>query len=278
MARISYDGTNVNRMFRKAARVISGKIATIEGVIGIVAVGGVARGYSDEYSDLDLIVYADRTAVRSIATYIAVGFLAHKGVSFDTPVESYQAVRRRRVPSDYWCQELRWTLAEGDIMYDTGGRIAELIAEKVVFPEYERKRLMDEHFHEVDEILNYLYPTWQLRGDVHHLGYLMRLATEHIIRWCYARNQCFRPYMTKWPFYYLENGLIPEAKHMKMFTKAFTAGITTNRQADRMRGDLFRLCRLIEMDIEPVDIHQVMARMPDNWAMASEKTRYYLSW
>jgi len=57
----SYTYRALNRVeeFRRAAETISGKIASIEGVVGILATGGIARGYCDDLSDLDIIVFAD---------------------------------------------------------------------------------------------------------------------------------------------------------------------------------------------------------------------------
>jgi len=59
MNRIIYKNENRYSEFLSVAKSISKKISKIEGVVGILATGGIARGYCDDYSDLDLIVYAD---------------------------------------------------------------------------------------------------------------------------------------------------------------------------------------------------------------------------
>jgi predicted nucleotidyltransferase len=77
MGKTHYRSPNLNRKFLAAARTVSRKISTIDGVIGILATGGMARGHSDYYSDLDLVVYADDEKARTIDRYIGVGYLRH---------------------------------------------------------------------------------------------------------------------------------------------------------------------------------------------------------
>lgn len=278
MNRHGYKSRNLNAKFRRVAKIIAGKIAAIDGVIGIVAVGGIGRGHSDEFSDLDLIVYAEDAAWRDISRYIAIGQLNRKGIDFDIPVKSYTSAMRHKVPSAYWSQELRWTLQSALILHDTGSRIANMISSKVIFPEAERKKLVDDNCHWADEILNYMYPTWKQRGHTHNLAHLLRTAAEHIILWIYAHNGLFRPYMRKWPFYYLENDFVPEARHFSLIKRAFTAPITTRAEADRLRKDLFALCEKIHIGIEPIEWKDVVRKNMNNWKNASEKTKLYLSW
>ena len=273
-----YKSRNLNRTFNRAAGIIAGKIATIDGVIGIVATGGIGRGHSDNFSDLDLIVYADEKKAGAIARYIAVGQLHNKSIDYDTPVESYQKAMRRRSPSDYWSQALRWTLESARILHDTDNRIAAMLAEKVVFPDSERRRLMDDYHHWTDEILNYMYPTWAARGRVYHLAHLLRQAADNIILWIYAKNGKFQPYLRKWQFYYLENDLVPESRHFKIIKKAYTDPITTKSQADRMRRELIRLCGKTGMNIVELKWSDVVRTNSKNWEKATDKTKYYLDW
>lgn len=55
MKKVKYKGENRYNEFLSAAKIISKKISKIEGVVGILATGGIGRGYCDDYSDLDLI-------------------------------------------------------------------------------------------------------------------------------------------------------------------------------------------------------------------------------
>lgn len=101
MKKVKYKGKNRYNEFLSAAKIISEKISKIEGIVGILATGGIGRGYCDEYSDLDLIVYVDDKMVKEIEKYIAVGSLRYKDIELDTPVESYQRALKYESPSEY---------------------------------------------------------------------------------------------------------------------------------------------------------------------------------
>ena len=277
MARKIYKSQNLNRKFSHAARVISKKISGIDGVIGILAIGGLTRGHSDSFSDLDLIVYAESDKAPAIRRYISIGFLSYKGIGFDILVESYSKAMRSRVPSNYWNQIQRWTLDESKIMYDTGGRIARMLKEKVIFPESERRKMMRGYHHETDEILNYIFPAWELRGYTYHLAGLLRRAIEYIVLWIYAKNGKFQPYLNKWLFYHLEKGNVGEAKYFADIKRAYMESISNMEQARRMQKRLLKLCDKIGMKIEPVDMNKIFDSMKDNWDKASKKTKEYLS-
>ncbi|MCP4568626.1 MAG: hypothetical protein GY841_13700 [FCB group bacterium] len=278
MARLCYKSKNLNRRFSRAARIIADKISKIDGVVGIVATGGIGRGYSDEFSDLDLIVYAEQEKAKEIDSYIAIGQLLYKGIQYDTPVESYRKALRHKTPSVYWSQALRWTLESSIILYDTDDRIADLIAARVIYPEVERKKMVTDYRHWTDEILNYMYPTWKARGQVYNLAHLLRQAAENMILWIYAQNGVFQPYTRKWLFYYLENGLVPEAGYFPRIKKAFTSSLATMADVHTMRAELLTLCDQLGMGIRPISWEEVLVINAGNWKKASEKTRQNLSW
>lgn len=272
-----YRTKNQNNLFRRVGKKVAKKIASIDGVIGIIACGGIGRGFSDFHSDLDFFVYADDTKAKEIASYIAVGQLCYKNIHFDIPVHSIEKAERSRVPSKYWCQEMRWTLEYSEIWHDTGGRIERLLQDKVILPEEELKRLLKHHRHHANEILNYIYHSWLDRGWPYNLAHLIRLATGHIILWIYLKNGLFLPYKDKWLFYYFERSLIPEVKYFLILKKAMSAPITTFKEADVQRMALLKVASQIGMDMEPVTLAETFEKNRRNWHNASEKTRKYLS-
>lgn len=278
MGEIVYKSPNQNRKFIRAATIIADKIAHIDGVIGVVACGGIGRGHSDRFSDLDLLIYADESKAREIGKYIAVGYLYYRGIHYDTPVVSYQRALNRPVPSAFWSQVARWTLENSRIMHDKDGRIAALLSKKLVFPESERRKLMKHHRAEALEILNYIVPLWEGRGQAYHLASILRRATEHIILWIYAKNRKFQPDLTKWLFYHLENNLVPEARYFHIIRDIAVRRIGDRRQAQRTQAELFDLANAIGMAMERVSWEEMTRQQRANWENASEKTRYYLSW
>lgn len=276
--RAVYKGTNRYREFLSAAKIIASKISQIEGVVGILATGGIGRGYCDNYSDLDLIVYVDNDKVKGIDKYIAVGGMRYKGIELDTPVESYQKALHHKSPSKYWSQVMRWDRENSQLLFDTKDRIANLLKEKLIFPDSEQKKLLSAYSENVDEHLNHNFKLWEMRGGVVNLADSLIRATEHIILWIYAKNKMFQPYIPKWLFYHLENNSVFEGRYFGTLKRAYLTPVTTIAQARKIRGKLIKVCKKIGIEFEYDDLEAVFEEERSNWEKAAEKTKFYLSW
>lgn len=278
MNKVKYRGKNRYREFLSAARIISKKISKIEGVVGILATGGIGRGYCDDYSDLDLIVYVNDKKVKEIEKYIAVGYIVYKGIGFDTPVESYQKTLNHKSPSKYWSQVMRWDRENSQILFDTDDRIRNLLKEKLVFPDWERKKLLEKHRCEVNEQLIYNFELWEKRGGPINLADSLIRATKHLILWIYAKNKKFQPYIPKFLFYHLENNFVPESKYLNTIKKVYLNPIKSVNQARKIRSELLKLSEKIGIKFDHKSIEDVFEQCRNNWENAPEKTKYYLSW
>jgi hypothetical protein len=193
MDKLRYRGKNRYREFLSAARIISHKISAIDDVVGILATGGIGRGYCDDYSDLDLIVYVDDEEVKEVKKYIAVGYLRNMGISLDTPVESYQKALSAKSPGAFWTQVMRWDRENSVILHDTKDRIKSLLREKLVFPEWERMRLIKQHRQGAEDHLLGYFEIWGKRGNIINLADALLRGNEHMILWIYAKNRKFCP-------------------------------------------------------------------------------------
>jgi hypothetical protein len=276
--KVVHEGPNRYREFLSAAKIIAGKISRIEGVVGILGTGGIGRGYCDDYSDLDLIVYVDHGKVREMDKCIAVGWLRYKEIDLDTPVESYQKALTQKSPSRFWSQVMRWDRQNSQLLFDTDDRIANLLKEKLVFPDWEQRKLLATYRENVDEHLNYNFKLWEMRGRVINLADSLIRAVEHIILWMYAKNKKFQPYIPKWLFYHLENNPIPEAKYFSVLKKAYLGPITTVTQARKVRNELIGLCKKVGIELKYEDLEALHEKERINWDKATDKTKFYLSW
>jgi len=276
--KLVYRNDNRRDEFLQAAKAVSNKISTIEGVVGILATGGIARGYCDDYSDLDLIVYTNEEKVVEIGNYIAVGWLMHKNIGLDTPVESYEKALQADSPSDYWSQVMRWDRQNSILLFDSENRIRDLLRAKLVFPEWERQQLQKEYADKVEEYLVYSFDMWEQRGALVNLADLLITSTKYLIQWIYASNGKFQPYLPKWLFYYLENGQVPEAEFFDIIQKPFVGPITTAEEARQIRDELLDLCGKIGLRFRFGTINEVFQHCRYNWEQASARTKHYLSW
>ncbi|UCD93128.1 MAG: DUF4037 domain-containing protein [Methanobacteriota archaeon] len=272
-----YKAKNRYNEFLFAAKKISRKISEIDGVVGILATGGLGRGYCDDYSDLDLIVYADDDKARKIGKYIAVE-VRYKEIGTDTPVESYQRALRHKSPSKYWDQLMRWDRENSQMLFDTDDRIKKLLKEKLVFPDREQKKLMEHHRQAADIHLMYDTEMWEKRGDMVNVSHALILGTQHLILWIYAKNKKFQPYLPKWLFYHMEDSSVPESKYFNIIKKPFVESIKTKANARGIRKELMDLCREIGLEFKFKNLEECFEYNEKRWDEASEKTKYYLSW
>jgi hypothetical protein len=278
MNKVRYRSRNRYNEFLSRAKIISKKISEIEGVVGILATGGIGRGHCDDYSDLDLIVYVENEKVKEIEKCVAVGYLRYQEIEYDTPVESYQKALNHKSPSQYWSQVMRWDRENSQILYDTENKIKNLLKEKLVFPDREQKKLLRKYRQGVEDHLKYDFEMWGKRGDLINLSDLLIRATEHIILWIYAKNKKYQPYIPKWLFYHLENGFVPESKYFNIIKKPYLEPVKSLNQARKIRNELLKLCKKTGIEFEYENVEELFERNRNNWQKASEKTKYYLSW
>lgn len=269
---------NRYKEFLFAAKTITKKISKIKGVVGILATGCIGRGYCDNYSDLDLIIYADDNKVKDIKKYIAVGWLAYKGIELDTPVKSYQKALSHKSPSRYWSQVMRWDRENSKILFDPDDKIKSLLKEKLVFPDCEQKKLLKKYCWEIELHLKHYFEMWGKRGDTINFAETLIRATENIILWIYAKNKKFQPYVPKWLFYHLENNSVPESQFFDIIRKPYLESIETNHQARRIQKELLGLCEKMGLKFRFKDIEEILEKERKKWEKASKKTKYYLSW
>lgn len=245
--------------------------------MGILATGGLGRGYCDDFSDLDMIVYADEERRDEIAEIVSVGVM-HHGIDLDIEVRSYQKALLQEVPSAYWSQVTRWDHQSSQMMYDPEGRLCELMKEKLIFPDAERRELMDQHRNGLEEQLRINFNLWEGRGEIHNLAHSIRSGVEHLVLWIYARNGEFQPFLSKWLFYHLENDFVPESKHLELIAAAYTAPLATLHEARGMRDRLLDLCRALGIEWSFGGIEELFERNMRKWEESSDLTKYYLSW
>jgi hypothetical protein len=273
-----YRSSNRHKEFLRAAKRIAARVSTIDGVVGILGTGCIGRGHCDDYSDLDLIVYAHRHACRDLDKNILIGGIRYKGIELDTPVECYEKALAHKSPSKYWSQVMRWDRENSIILYDTRNRIRDLLRRKLVFPDSEQRRIMARQEEKVADRLVYEFELWKRRGRPLNLALVLMHAVEHILLWIYARNKKFQPYLDKWLFYHLETRAVPEAGYLDILRQPFIGSVRTVAEAERMRADLLDLVDRLGIQLEYRSVRELQAENEENWRKASERTRYYLGW
>lgn len=278
MSKLKYKGQNRYNEFLSAAKIISGKISKMDGVVGILATGGLSRGFCDDYSDLDLIIYVNDKNLEEIKKYIAIGYLRYKNIELDTPVESYQKALSQKSPSGYWSQIARWDKKNSQILFDTNDKIKNLLKEKLIFPDWEQKGLLEKHREGVNEHSVYTFELWEKRGSLINMKHSLIQVIEHLVLWIYAKNKKFQPYASKWLFYYLENDLVSESKYFNIIKKLYLSPTKNIKQVRNVRNEFIKLSKKLGIKFDYENTEEFFECDRKNWEKASNKTKFYLSW
>jgi len=166
-----------------------------EGVVGIVFLGGIARGYFDRFSDIDVIIFKKRGVDLGVRAEYE---LEYKGFRIDYEIVDYEDM----VESE-WGMEMRWAFSRARIFYDPEGKIRSLIDGKVRLGDEERRWLIIEGVTQSDWYCNTVSESWIYRGDPVSAHLSIYYALEELVKALFMLNNELLP-GGKWRFYMVQ--------------------------------------------------------------------------
>lgn len=181
----------------RQAREFADRFAACEGVMGVLLTGGVARGYADHFSELDLAVYLTRPYFEGWTSRGVVPF-----PEGDSLQEGWH------VDFDYFCYEdemegewehtKRWDHSYAAILHDPQGLMQEMLARKAVLSKEERQRLLNCHLILYgDYFSNLVVPSWLHRGDLLSAHHCLNVALDSLLKAVFLANDELIPF-DKW--------------------------------------------------------------------------------
>ena len=128
-------GKNIAAIHIKVAKEFIQSIANDENIVGAVLLGGAAKGFADEWSDIDIAIFVkDKRNCK-----LKDGERKWKGYDLDLSVVDLSVAKNWN-----WTQIQKWTYSEGIILYDPKGIVNKILREKVRMSKSERKKLIVE--------------------------------------------------------------------------------------------------------------------------------------
>jgi len=198
-------GVNRIAYFRKVAADFASKIATHEGVAGILFLGGFVRGFVDEFSDLDVMVLLknkdDNLKRKLIGLWRDAERRYHIEIDFEVHfVEDFRAYG--------WGDSDRWEFSKAEIVFDPNGETREVLEEKLrVSESFWKKRVVvcAEHLKwyccPVKKDAGTMAEVWIRRGDLTSAHYCLNYGVELLVELIFALNREFLP-SPKWRLFY----------------------------------------------------------------------------
>jgi predicted nucleotidyltransferase len=196
-------GENLLNLFTPISERLVYEMSSVEGVSGIVLLGGLARGFMDKFSDLDITVLLDKPdnslkqCIRKICT-------KEQPDSLDVDLEIYSLADFK---AEVWDDMLRWEYSHAKVVFDPKGEVGKAIVNKTKMPESFWKRRIAAYaeylkwYCSPDEAGGTMSEAWVVRGDLTAAYYCLNYVLELMFELVFALNREFLP-APKWRLHY----------------------------------------------------------------------------
>jgi predicted nucleotidyltransferase len=198
-------GNNRIRKHKQIARALTTRIAQHRGVTGILYMGGLARGFADRHSDIDMIaLLADKDeTLRRKLRQLGSDEQKRTGIDIDLEIHYFDDLKDWK-----WTELRRWDFSHAEIAFDPEGRVKQFFKEKLaVSKAFWLKRVVV-----LGEYLKWyccppkegegtMTEAWLDRGDMLSAHYCLNYSIDLMIRIAFALNREFVP-PQKWRIHY----------------------------------------------------------------------------
>jgi len=202
---VKLKGRNRIRKSRRFAERLASKIALREGIAGVVFIGGLVRGFTDKYSDLDIITFLGQRDenLRMQIRKMSLDEEKRSGVDVDLEVHFLEDFKRWK-----WDEADRWEFSRAQIVFDPEGRVEKVFKEKLQLPkDFWIKRIVvcSEYLKwyccPPKEGVGTIAEAWVDRGDLLAAHYCLNYAVDLLLKVLFALNKEFLP-APKWRIFY----------------------------------------------------------------------------
>jgi len=224
--KVRLKGNNQIGLFRQVAERLVSKITVSKNVAGVIFLGGLARGFADKYSDVDITVLLNKEDQLLQGEIHNMGLEERKssGLDIDLEIHYLNAFQRWK-----WDETDRWDFSHAEIVHDPRGQIRKLFDVRLEVPEkFWVKRIVT-----CAEYMKWyccppvagvctIAEAWIDRGDLLSAHYCLNYAIDLLLKTAFALNKEFLP-PPKWRLFYFRNlkwlpsnhGLLNDAINVK---------------------------------------------------------------
>ncbi|HLC57630.1 MAG TPA: nucleotidyltransferase domain-containing protein [Candidatus Nanoarchaeia archaeon] len=240
------DTRNRNKEYFKIAKEYAKKISEYDGVIGVAVGGGIGRGHSDEYSDIDLFVFLDAETYKKWRKKSPIPERDHYYLDYWIETEFFDYDKEKKT---FWRVEERWERKHHIILFDRDAKIKELYEKKLIFGQGEKNKMYKELYDKTGWYVAELPCVWLKRGDIAQAHYVMNNGIDWIIEYIFLQNNYFLPW-GKWRLHYvfLMDKLPKDFK--KNILEAMKIKEFTEKDVLRRQRILIKMLRQLGLDKE----------------------------
>lgn len=216
--------------FRRVADELVSRIVRFNNVVGVVYLGGLARGFIDKFSDLDITVFLGMKDARLGTKIHKMGLNVTKqyGVDVDLEVHLLDEFKKWKLG-----EADRWYFASAEVVFDPKGEVRKVFEEKLKVSEnfwFKRLVICSEYLRwyccPLKDEEDCMAEAWIERGDLVTAHYCLNYAVDLLLKTIFALNKEFLP-APKWRLFYSYRlkwqpknyrKLVEKALHIKDFS------------------------------------------------------------
>lgn len=183
----------------KGAEWMVSQLKDITGVIGITLSGNLSRGYGDELSEIDLMIYLEKTIYEKWSqgeAPVPQGDTFWNGYYFDLEFLSYHEEWDKK-----WDLFMKWDASYNKILYDPYKKIIKLLEHKDIFTAREKFQCASASFEKSVYIGSLVVQQWIKRGDPLAANHLINTAIKGLLKIIFLVNEEYLP-PDKWNLNY----------------------------------------------------------------------------
>jgi predicted nucleotidyltransferase len=199
------EGRNRIAHFRRVATEFASKIKVHDGVTGILFIGGLVRGFADEFSDLDVVVLLkernEDLKKKLIRLWLDTEHRHRIEIDFEIhPIEDFR--------KQSWDEADRWEFSKAKIFFDPNGETKKVLDEKLRVSEnfWEKRVVICAEYLKwyccpVKKRVGTIAEIWVKRGDLTSAHYCLNYGVALLIKLIFALNKEFLP-APKWRIFH----------------------------------------------------------------------------
>lgn len=233
-------GPDFSEEYRQQARQLAKRFAIMEGVVGVVLVGGLTFGEGDRHSDVDLIVYLQQQSLRTWyfgEAPLPEGESRYHNLRLDTSYRDFRAEQER-----LWTPAEIWKVSRAEILYDPEGLLQHLIESKTGASSYDYDYAALDQATTVRFLLGRTVAAWLYRGEILAAHHVLNHAIDQFVGLLHYMNHRAMP-GADWNVALLNNLEWTPERLPERLTETLTVRELTSAEASRRRYALHSLLR-----------------------------------
>jgi len=250
---IHLQGENEIVRLRQIADKLAADISRFQNVTGVIFMGGLARGFMDKYSDIDIIALLDKenSFVRKQVKQASSEEQKNAAVDIDVEVHTLAAYTKKK-----WNEIDRWSFSKANVVFDPNGTVRRLLDEKLCISSelwIKRIAVCSEYLKwyccPAIESAKSMAEAWIDRDDLSSAHYCLSYSLDTMLRLIFALNNEFVP-PAKWKLFYSYSLQWLPTNYEKLLKEAMTIRAFSEDDCRRRISALKKLWSSILPEIE----------------------------